>query len=115
MPRAALPQHLDWVNLLDTFPGKARHGDAFPRARARERARMFPLAPVTVLLGRHVARAFGLESPYLAWQEVRGCRVAVLPHPSGVNQWWNTAAHRATFRAFMRTLLRLDNGLERSQ
>jgi hypothetical protein len=48
-----------------------------------------------VLLGRRVAAAFGLASaPYLEWTEARGRTWVVMPHPSGVNRWWNDEENR---------------------
>jgi len=94
-----------WQNLLDSFPGKAGKGDAFPLAAACVVAMTFPLAPVTLLLGQRVAQAFHLPPVYFQWHAVRGCQVAVIPHPSGINHWWNTPAHRETFTRFMRALL----------
>ena len=60
-----------------------------------------------VLLGGNVARAFRLESGWFSWHSVRGCQVITVPHPSGVNQWFNAPAHRAEFRIVMRQLLGL--------
>lgn len=64
------------TNLIREWPGKNGKGDRFPAAEARdaaERVAMF-LAEDSVdrvlLLGRHVAAAFGLAgAPYLAWLE----------------------------------------------
>lgn len=104
------------MNLLAEYPGPARSGkgDAFPRSRAAAGARR--LAPSlagrrAVLLGRAVAGAFRLpgDVPFLTWveAEVRGVRisVAVVPHPSGVNTWWNDAGNRRCARRFLRGAL----------
>lgn len=64
------------TNLVREWPGKNGKGDRFPAAEAREaaeRVAMF-LAEDSVdrvlLLGRHVAAAFGLAgAPYLTWLE----------------------------------------------
>lgn len=88
--------------MLDAFPGKEGRGDAFPMREAR--ARVDSLVPklagnVVVLLGKRVAAAFGMKRPkYLERVKHRGLDVVVLPHPSGVNRWWNDArnVHRAS-------------------
>ena len=102
---AAYQRLFHWCNLLDSFPGKAGKGDAFPLAAARVVVMTLPLAPVTLLLGCQVARAFSLPPVYFQWHAVRGCQVAVIPHPSGINHWWNTPAHRETFTRFMHALI----------
>lgn len=55
-----------------------------------------------VFLGKAVAAAFGVRANSLRWVEHRGMTVAVLPHPSGVNTWWNNPDNRAAASAFMR-------------
>ena len=88
------------ANLLDTYPGKA-----FPVKLGRqavdgviERMRGKPL----LLMGRGVANAFGAGAlEVLTWCEIEpGVRVAVIPHPSGRNVWYNDEANRAAVRAF---------------
>src|SRR6266699_602985 len=85
-------------NVLDEYPGKAgKKGDKFPIALARERASMIAQELAgsnrrVVLLGRGVCRAFdrGDLEPF-AWQRESfwGFWVAMIPHPSGVNLFWN--------------------------
>lgn len=106
------------VNLLGEWPGSAGKGSAFPVLPAMVRAFELREGPWThyLLLGRRVAAAFGLRAdcPYLHWYDLSGSpadlvtskRVAVLPHPSGIVTWWNSAPNRAAARAFMRRLER---------
>ena len=94
-----------WVNLLPKFPGKHGAGDAFPLPAARRAAAALPLAPTTILLGSNVARAFSLPSALFCWHAVRGCRLAVVPHPSGISRAWNDARLVARARAFLRQAL----------
>ena len=95
------------VNLLPTFPGKAGKGDAFPLPAAREAARA--LLPAlegrrVVLLGGRVAAAFGLHrAPLLVWQPFHGAWVAVAPHPSGLNRFWNDPRNVRRAQQFWRT------------
>ncbi len=93
-------------NLLREFPGKAEKGDAFPAAVAREIARRSRLrGDHVVLLGRHVAAAFGAaREPYLGWFKLRGRWAVVVPHPSGVNRWYNSPANRRRARRVLRAL-----------
>lgn len=104
-----LPVLFDLVNLLDRWPGKAGKGDAFPMAEAKARAaRLLPTflaRPWILIVGKATARAFRLRNPkYLEWVSFSGTSVAVVPHPSGVNRWWNDPANVARAEVFMRSL-----------
>jgi hypothetical protein len=58
-----------------------------------------------VLLGRAVATAAGLpEASPLLWTDYCGGRVAMLPHPSGLNRWYNDPANMRMAESFMSTL-----------
>ena len=67
-----------------------------------------------VLLGREVARAFGLRSgdAYLRWIEWgywKGRRVAIFPHPAGAGRaWWERPANEIAARRFLCELGGLD-------
>lgn len=97
------------ANLLDRWPGPERgKGSAFPLALARESAA--ELAPRlrgrrAIFVGRRVATAFRVRLPYLTWRAVVAAGVptmaAVLPHPSGVNHFWNDPASVELARAFL--------------
>lgn len=110
------------ANLLDAYPGVAtgRDGSAFVREKARAAAREASQALVeareaarlgyqaVLLAGTRVAAAFGLRGiEYFDWTNFAiGSRlpVAVVPHPSGVNRWWNEEENRL---AAMRFLMRV--------
>jgi chorismate mutase len=79
------------VNLLLEWPGSAGKGSRFPVKQARARADEVAAAGgVLVLVGKRVAAAFGVRDPMLMeWFRRRGCWMAVVPHPSGVNLWYN--------------------------
>lgn len=109
--REELLEAVDAFNVLDRYPGsEGPKGDAFPISWARRRARrLYPrLRGRTVLLaGKRVATAFGIKSDYLRWEDhPEGFRVAVIPHPSGVNHWWNEPANRRRFRRFVEEEMR---------
>jgi len=89
------------VNVLDKWPGKQGKGDAFPPGEAAlAAAKMCPKLKEhdkIVLLGRRVEAAFGFgEGPWFTW---RG-NVAVSPHPSLINRWWNEQANRIAAARF---------------
>jgi hypothetical protein len=99
------------INLLPACPaGPARgKGDPFPAPPARAAA----LQLIPRLAGRRVvfvgvatARAFAFPGPLLTWKDHVGASCAVLPHPSGVNFWWNDPVNRAAAERFARTLFR---------
>ncbi len=97
----------DFVNVLDYWPGKGINGDKFPISEAIVRARK--LLPsmrdrTVILLGANVARAFGAKGfKYLEFYEIRNPdkltdiivpTMFVVPHPSGVNRYWNRPESR---------------------
>lgn len=92
-------------NLLDRCPKPA---DLTAERLARAYAGLRPTlvgCPYVVLLGREVAEAFGLaEAELLTWHKVKLSLVAVLPHPSGRNRWYNTAENVARVRDFFKEL-----------
>jgi uracil-DNA glycosylase len=99
------------MNLLRRWPGPAGgKGSAFPLPKAREAAE--GIAPLlrgrrTIFVGRRVASAFRLARlPYLTWRGAFAlgvpAMVAVVPHPSGVNHFWNDPASVELARAFLR-------------
>lgn len=100
----------DRVNLVFAHPGKLIKGDAFVGAvAAREAA--FALWPRivgrrAVLLGHRVARAFHAgHLPYFRWHRLEdGTRIAIAPHPSGVNLWWNDPKNVKRARRFWHEL-----------
>jgi uracil-DNA glycosylase len=97
----ALASHFDLLNLLDRFPGRDGKGTLWPVDLARESAKRIAIAlegdgrpSRAIFLGKRVAAAFGERRLQpCRWAERRfGGRVvevALLPHPSGVNRWFN--------------------------
>lgn len=108
------------ANLLPEFPGKDGKGDRWPIVEARSRAAaMLPTLlefDRVLLLGRHVAEAFGVPArrkDFLEWfvldAEPRAGEdvtwAAVFPHPSGVSHWWNDPGNLAAAEGFLRRLV----------
>lgn len=93
------------LNLLAEFPGKNGKGDAFPIDEARRRAAWISRSlggRRVVLLGGGVARAFGLSRPrLLEWTRIQDFEAAVVPHPSGINRWWNDPENEAKAAEFL--------------
>ncbi len=102
----------DRVNVLDAWPGSAGKGSKFTLDVARSRAvavrRRFTRGRVVVMLGQRVPRAFNVMASYFDPIAVGGARVFVVPHPSGINRWYNDADNVATMAAFMRRLVAED-------
>lgn len=87
-------------NLLAEFPGSAAHGDAFPRAEARDAADAMVASLIgrrAIMVGRSVAWAFRAANiEFYRWSsDVRGFDFAVIPHPSGINMHWNKPGAKA--------------------
>lgn len=97
-------------NVLARYPGRSARGegDLFPMAIARKRARRIRKRirrRIVVFVGRRVARAFRFEAPFLQWRAFEGGMAAVVPHPSGVNRWWNSDENRRAASAFLSTVI----------
>lgn len=126
-----LPCFFELHNLFDRYPGSNGKGSDFPLDLARDRAR--ELAPKLVphalpyrrviLAGHRVAQAFGLGTPdptgndLMTWVSSvprltapelaeRDFIYAVVPHPSGVNQWWNEPGNVQRAARFLRECAR---------
>jgi len=109
---ATLTARADFRNLLSAFPGRraSNWGDVFDaRAAAEAAARLSTeLTGLAICLGRNVARAFGRgELPPLSIVALSDeLSLALLPHPSGRNRWYNNPANRAAAARFLRDLFR---------
>jgi len=103
----------DRFNVLRRWPGGDGKGDIFPKADASmgvlRLAKILPGRRV-LFLGRRAAGAFRVSDDYLtwAWRQVSligistGFDAAILPHPSGVNRWWNEEANRDAARKVLK-------------
>lgn len=117
----------DRDNLLHHLPNRSGKGRSFPLSRAKRQVdrilgKMWAPSARVVMLGRRVATAFewwewdrriGLmphsKVRYLTWYRIMGKHgrviwAAVVPHPSGVNRWWNDANNRRRARKFFQGL-----------
>jgi len=99
------------INLLHKFPGKHKRDDKFPMRDAKIAARAIePLLAdrTVVLVGRNVASAFGLDLPFHCWSEETApwARIAVVPHTSGRNFWYNDPRNRIEAELFWLDLLK---------
>lgn len=86
----------DTANLCSTFPGSKELGDVEPPHDTLEAAAAdldLQGYERAVLCGDAVRRAFGVKDEYLSIVEIRGVPTLVLPHPSGINRWWNDPAN----------------------
>lgn len=106
----SLADHFHTSNLLHTWYGKQGKGDRFPRCIARGEADRFKTrAKVVVIVGRAVAESFGIDPrtvPCCTWvmgvhRALTGKIVGWIPHPSGVNRWYNAARNRRRVKRFL--------------
>jgi uracil-DNA glycosylase len=114
---ADLQEYFETRNLQSRYGGKAASGkgDKFDLAAAKLQAAQIVEElneedndRVVLLMGRGVAKAFGVDKhPYLIpWVWLHHTFI-VFPHPSGVNRWWNEEWNVAAAR---RMLTRLAKG-----
>lgn len=110
VPHAELGALFELRNVLARYPGKgAGKGDAFPAARARRAARRLRAEVAgreVLVVGKATAAALGLDGERLfraqTWDGATLCWV--IPHPSGVNRWWNDAGNRRRAAFFLRDI-----------
>ena len=90
--------------------GKRGKGDAFDHAKGNVNAADILLdwrVERIVLLGKNVARCFGLRDlPFLAEIRIYGRRFLICPHPSGTNRWWNERQNQRRARQILQRFLR---------
>ncbi len=100
----------DRANLFNKFPGKhsINKGDKFPvREAARNAHLLVQNNPIydyraIVILGKNVAKALGYKTDeWMIWQSFSRPWVCVLPHPSGIVQWWNSNRNRKAAKLFL--------------
>lgn len=110
LPPSLYRDYFERVNLLEEFPGKAGKGDLFDRVFAVQSAAkitidlaLFP-RPFVLLLGNKVATAFGRERPIFRRFAIHGTRAYVVPHPSGINLWWNDPKNVRRAKRFFKRL-----------
>lgn len=104
-------EHFERINLLHTRQDTRERGFEFDHAAAARAAHelwMHVISPgrVVLLLGKRVARAFDEQKDYFEeHRTVQGIRFFVLPHPSGVNHWWNDEANYRKAAEFMQWIV----------
>jgi hypothetical protein len=117
---AVLWQRAVLVNTLKRRPERDGHGDAFPLKAARRAAvrlagsALLTEARMIVLVGRRVSRAFGVARqgyfvPFCLDAVHPAAASVVIPHPSGVNLWYNDPQHRRLARRELRQILGLES------
>jgi hypothetical protein len=109
---------LDLANLYKRpMPSDGWKGSHFPAVLARRQAKQFGLpggkGVVVLLAGKRVAKAFGVEARYFEPCLLRRRVCYVVPHPSGVNRWYNVEINRWRAKQFFCALLLSLEGFER--
>lgn len=111
------------VNLLREWPGKSGKGSRFPMDDAARNAAYHRLAldytwhvKAVVLVGWRVAEAFKVPGTVLPCQWFRDRDLgwlAVVPHPSGVNRWYNDNVNADMAADFILSVVRLSQNPEK--
>lgn len=101
----------DRVNLLDMQPQDSGKGTDFNVKAAGRRARQLELGmsrrPLILLLGKRVASAFRFTNVnYFQQVTIDGILTYVVPHPSGINRWWNFFDNELQMIRFMRGIVK---------
>lgn len=113
MPQEEMLSTFDFINILDHFPGKSIVGDKFPILEAfiaaQKKLPQMANRPC-ILVGNNVARAFKLKYQYLHWYKMPDPDdasrtliplLAVIPHTSGLNRYYNSAQNRDLVSMFL--------------
>ncbi len=102
----------DRVNLLAVRQDTKEKGFEFDMKAARESALLMRQSGImrdrsVVLLGNRVAEAFGVRSIrfFHGHPHGQGGMLWVMPHPSGINRWWNDPDHHEAACSFMRGMV----------
>lgn len=111
MTRAEFIRKYRRLNLNDRWNGKNGRGDAFDEEAGRAAAVELLAdchAARMVLLGQNVARCFGLEhhAPLSTGLFMNGIQFFLLPHPSGINRWWNEPKNARAAQKKLREFVR---------
>lgn len=79
------------INLNSEWIGKVGKGDVFDLAEGRRAAAVLLQGSWThyVLLGKQVAKSFDVREGFLETVHHGRKHFFILPHPSGINRWWN--------------------------
>jgi len=112
MAGLTLPEFLatfDRVNLLHVRQDTVTHGFTFDYVAATQSAalikRTFQPNQIVLLLGRRAAWTFGLGGEYFIQHAIHGAEVRIVPHPSGINRWWNSPENVRQMNTFMKTIV----------
>jgi len=101
--------HFDRVNLLHHRQDTAAHEFQFDIEAAKGEAAAlkttFKSDQIVILLGLRVADAFYAHHDYFVQQMIGGADVRVVPHPSGINRWWNDPANVQLAMVFMKNIV----------
>jgi uracil-DNA glycosylase len=99
-----LTAYFDMYNLIPYWPGKAGKGDAFPKEEAKQYALNIWAWEHSrvILVGSAVADVLGYKGPHCLWILFRGKWVAYVPHPSGINRFYNDKKNVATVSRFLK-------------
>jgi hypothetical protein len=100
--RAEWCKRTDRRNLIDN-----KHWDLQDAMMAAEGMREFAKGRDTILLGKTVLNLLGdhVVHPLRWYDRPEGTRVALVPHPSGLNRWYNDDVHRWATGAFLSEVL----------
>jgi hypothetical protein len=95
------------INLNAQWIGKAGKGDVFDISEGYVAAKVLLRGSWThyVLLGQKVAQCFGIKSDPCTAVEAIGKHFLLIPHPSGINQWWNKPYNRSRAAAKLKEFL----------
>lgn len=110
IPYENLDSVIGRFNLCPRYTGKNGKGDAFDLNLGKVLAGVITCyllnrrRPVTViLLGRNVAKCFGVKSDFAKLQTYGDkVKVAVIPHPSMVNRFWNDERNVKKIQRFLK-------------
>jgi len=108
LPAGTLHRFFDLRNALKAWPGHTgQRGDAFPERRAAKGllkiVHGMEEGASAIVCSRRLALSIGLEAAPCTWVRTDAeTYLGVLPHPSGVNRWWNDPKHRRDAAVFMK-------------
>jgi len=102
-------QIFETTNLINKYMGKYGKGDIFPIKKARKKAQELWLKldyDIIILAGKSVANAFNIKAEYFQRIKIEDREIVIIPHPSGINRWWNKKENEREAKNFMKKLIK---------
>lgn len=112
LPSVSRRQYLDTFERRNLVTGRSWSRPLGQSEAARTFAELFGSGRTIVLLGREVQAAFSIPPVLLHPQVIGGSTWRQIPHPSGLNRWYNVSENRKLVGLLLEELYQAYNNVE---